>query len=196
MAKKKKTKLRPPNAGKGKEARAEQHENFCLEFVVDRNAARAARAAGYSEAAAKEVGYKLLTYAHIKQRISDLTAERFSKVIMEGEEVMRKIQAVGTYDPRRIFDKNGNVLPPAEWPDDIAAAIGGFEVRETYHPVTGRKTGYVKKVKWKDSLKALEDVAQHKGVLKQPGDVNVNVPVTVVNEDEVKKSREKIKNEC
>jgi phage terminase small subunit len=196
MASKKK-KPRPSRAGKGKPASDERYELFIAEYVKNgRNASAAARDAGYSEDAAAQIGNRLLRKDHIRKKISDLTAEHLSKVKLEGEQAMLRIQQIGVFDPRRIFDKDGCVLPPDEWPDDIACAIAGFEVKETFHPLTGRHTGYVKKVKFKDGLRAMEDMAQHLGQLKPDGAVNVNVPITVVNEDEVKKAREEIKNDC
>ncbi len=47
----------------------EKEKNFCHEYVVDWNGARAARVAGYSEKTAKETAYENLTKPHISQYI-------------------------------------------------------------------------------------------------------------------------------
>lgn len=195
MGKKIKLKLAPAMR-QGKAQRPESLELFCQEYVVDRNASRAARAAGYSEHTAAEQGCRLLRKVHVKKRIGDLLAERYASIKMSAEEAMLVIQRTGMYDPRRIFDENANVLPPAQWPDDIACAIAGFEVREIYHPVTGRKTGYVKKVKWKDALRANEDIAKHLGALKDGAAINISAPTTVVSEEQLKEVDKKLDSDC
>ena len=192
----KKKKLPPPRAGRGQPLRKERAQIFVTEYVAHRNATKAAIAAGYSEHSAAAQAYKLLRRDDIKKMVSDLTAEHLSKVKLQGEQAMLRIQTIGVFDTRRIFDKNGCVLPPSEWPDDVAQSIAGFEVRETFHSITGKHTGYVKKVKFKDGLKALEDLSSHLGVLKTNSDTNVNVETTVVNEDDVRAKREKIKTDC
>lgn len=47
----------------------EKEKNFCHEYVVDWNGARAARAAGYSENSAREIATQNLSKLHIKQYI-------------------------------------------------------------------------------------------------------------------------------
>jgi phage terminase small subunit len=43
---------------------------FCHEYIIDWNKARAARAAGYSEKIAKEIGYENMTKPHIIQYVN------------------------------------------------------------------------------------------------------------------------------
>jgi len=47
----------------------EKEKNFCHEYVVDWNGARAARAAGYSEKTSKDIAYQNSTKLHIQQYI-------------------------------------------------------------------------------------------------------------------------------
>jgi len=47
----------------------EKEKNFCHEYVIDWNGARAARAAGYSEKTSKEIAHSNLTKVHIQQYI-------------------------------------------------------------------------------------------------------------------------------
>ena len=49
-----------------------KQEIFCHEYVLDWNASRAARVAGYSEKTAKEIGCNLLTKVNIKAYIEEI----------------------------------------------------------------------------------------------------------------------------
>lgn len=49
----------------------EKQKRFCEEYVIDWNAARAARAAGYSENTAKEIGCQNLTKLNIREYIEE-----------------------------------------------------------------------------------------------------------------------------
>lgn len=202
MAKKKakarpKAKRIPPNAGKGTPGRTDEKvEIFILEYCKDQNGARAARAAGYSEHSAKEIAYELLTRPHVKQRVLNAIAEQKARVKLEADEILLGIKELAVADPRRLFNlKTGCVLPPAEWPDDIAGAVASFEVRETFNQ-WGQLTGYVKKLKLWDKPKSQENLGRNQGLFKDVVDNNHSGQVAVVNEAEVKAMREKIKSEC
>jgi phage terminase small subunit len=53
-----------------------QQEAFCQSYVTCRNGAAAARAAGYSELAAKEQASRLLTRPQVQERLRELVRER------------------------------------------------------------------------------------------------------------------------
>lgn len=53
-----------------------QEERFVEYYLLTGNAALSARKAGYSIAAAKEVGYRLLTYAHISDAVESAREEQ------------------------------------------------------------------------------------------------------------------------
>ena len=54
-----------------------KQEAFCREYMVDRNAAAAARRAGYSRAQAKVAGAEMLRKATVLARVRKLQQERF-----------------------------------------------------------------------------------------------------------------------
>lgn len=56
-----------------------KQERFCQEYIIDGNAARAAREAGYSEDTAREIGCENLTKPHIIARIRELEADRMAR---------------------------------------------------------------------------------------------------------------------
>jgi len=53
----------------------ERQEKFCQNYVLSRNATKAALAAGYSERSAHNTGYRLLQEEKIKDRLKELEGE-------------------------------------------------------------------------------------------------------------------------
>lgn len=193
---KSKKKSRPaskkPLSKKGKQARAEKHELFCLEYTKDQNAARAARDAGYSEKTAREMGYFLLTKTHIKARIQKLIEERNARTLLEGDEILLEIKKLATSDIRRLFDhKTGALLPMKDWPDDIAVCVASIEVKEIYTP-SGKNIGCIKKLKLWDKPKPQEMLGRNKKLFTDVVESKVNATVVSVSEAEVKETLAKI----
>jgi phage terminase small subunit len=66
-----------------------KEKRFCEEYMIDFNATRAARAAGYSEKSARAIGYENLTKPHIRDYINQklkeksLKAEETAKLITD-----------------------------------------------------------------------------------------------------------------
>lgn len=146
----------------GKANRPERHEMFCLEYIKDSNASRAAIAAGYSEAAAKELGYRLLTKVHIKARIKVLLEERNARTLLDGDQILLETKKLADSDIRRLFhQKTGTLLPMDEWPDDVAKAVSSVKVKELYNR-HGVLLGYIKEVKLWDKPKPLELLGKNK----------------------------------
>lgn len=61
---------------------SDKQKQFCLEFIVDFNATKAAIRAGYSPNSAKEQGYRLLTKDHIQEELNALKREIKDKTIL------------------------------------------------------------------------------------------------------------------
>ena len=58
----------------------EKPEQFCQNYVLSRNATKAAKAAGYSEASAYNQGHRLLQEERIQERLKELTNEMVTNV--------------------------------------------------------------------------------------------------------------------
>ncbi len=68
--------------------------NFCREYVVDFNATQAAIRAGYSILAAKEVGYRLLTNAHVATEVENLQDGVTKRAELTADKVLADIAMV------------------------------------------------------------------------------------------------------
>jgi phage terminase small subunit len=84
----------------------EKQRRFCERYCVVWNAARAAREAGYSEKAARETGYELLTKPHIKayiQQIKDNAAEFAGVSMLRNLQELSKIAYTSAADLRQSW---------------------------------------------------------------------------------------------
>lgn len=63
----------------------EKQEQFCQNYVLSRNATKAAKAAGYSEASAYNQGHRLLQEERIQERLKELTNEMVTNVDVVSE---------------------------------------------------------------------------------------------------------------
>jgi len=68
-----------------------KQDQFCREYIIDFNATKAAIRAGYSEKTAREQAYRLLTKAHIRERVAALKKELNDSDMLEASDVMRML---------------------------------------------------------------------------------------------------------
>lgn len=162
---------------------------FCLEWLKDRNATRAAIRAGYSPANADVTGSKLLVNPKVAKFLATKNAEFVAKAEQECgttvARVLKEVERIAYLDVEQMFDDHGALLPISQIPEDLRRAIAGFEVIETFEwegegPNRRRVfSGYLKKVKLvsKDSMLTLS--ARHLGMLHDT--------ITIKDDDRVAK---------
>ena len=104
--------------------------------------------------------------AAYKQAIQD--REEWAK-----EKILSEIRALGTYDIRKLFNDQGGILPVSQWPTEIAKAIAGLEVSEEFSGSGDERTqtGWLKRIKTVDRLKALEMAAKNLSMLTEKHEV-------------------------
>lgn len=180
----------------------ELEERFCLKYFENGGTGyRAVLDAGYkqTEKAAATTSTRLLKKAEIQARLKELRLAQQKRVEVNADDILRELNRLGYSDLRRLLDDNGAVLPPKEWPDDIARAVASIKVREefedrqAYCEDCGRKmhrvlTGYTKEVKFWNKNQALHDLGKHKKLFTDV--VEVTDPIS----DRLRKARERVKN--
>ena len=74
------------------------------------------------------------------------------------QRILDEIKSIGLVDIRQAYDEDGRMLDPKEWPDSLARAIAAVETTEEYGGKGDDRelTGYTKRLKMWDKLKALE----------------------------------------
>lgn len=147
----------------------DKQRRFVDEYLVDLNATKAAERAGYSPKTAGSQGFDLLKKPEIQAAVSDRMQARARRTEITQDRVLQEIARIAFFDPRNLFDKDGQPLPIASLDSDTAAVLAGLDVVEEYLG-TGEDRkfiGFTKKYKIADKLKALDQCMSHLGMGKQ-----------------------------
>lgn len=77
---------------------------FVQEYLVDLNGAQAAIRAGYSPAAARQTASELLATHEVAAKVQQAMDERASRVGIEADDVLKRLWAIATADPRELIE--------------------------------------------------------------------------------------------
>lgn len=101
---------------------------------------------------------KLAHNPKIKARVAELMEPVIQNALLTKERWLQEVVNCALFDPRELFDSHGNCIEIKELPDNVAAAIAGFEQFEEFEGrgESRKATGYTRKFKLIDKLKALE----------------------------------------
>lgn len=145
----------------------DKQKRFVTEYLVDLNATAAARRAGYSEKTACEQAARLLANVKVQSAVQTAMAKRESRTEITQDKVLREYARIAFFDPRKLFDDEGNPKHITELDDDTAAALAGLDVIKEIDE-DGVVT-YTKKYKISNKLHALEGVGKHLGMFDGSG---------------------------
>lgn len=154
----------------------EMQARFCREFLIDRNASKAAIRAGYSPNGVEATASKLLTVAKVADRINALISLQEKRLDIKADEILKELRRVGMSDVRELYKEDGTVKHPKEWPDDLARAVSSIEVEELFEFVNGEKVwiGYTKKIKLWSKTQALDMLGKHKKLFTDRVELDVS----------------------
>lgn len=130
------------------------------------NATRSALAAGYSPKSAYCQGSRMLKNAEVKAEIEHRLKKATEKAGLTQEKVLAELAKIAFFDPRKLFDEDGNLKPISELDDETAGAIAGVDVIENFEfeNKERRLTGYTKKLKISDKNTAIQAAMKHLGI--------------------------------
>lgn len=157
------------------------------------NGTDAYKKAGYKakRGSARRNASRLLTNAdiskYIKQRRKEIAAQLQNETLVEAKDVIREAKRIAFFDPRKLFEKNGNLKQITALDDDTAAAIAGCDIEKLF---AGRgedatHIGNVVKLKLSNKNEALEKLFKHLNLYANdssstPTTVNINVTISPV----------------
>lgn len=141
-----------------------KQQRFVEEYLVDMNATRAYRAAGYqgSDAVCAVEGSKLLRNPKVAEAIAAAMSERSKRTKVDADWVLQRLRLEAEADLADLYDDNNNLLPVKQWPLIWRQGlIGGVEtVREKAKDGEGDDS-FVDKVKISERVKRIELIGKH-----------------------------------
>ena len=146
-----------------------KQRRFVQEYIVDLNATEAAKRAGYSERTAYSQGQRLLKNAEVQTAIGKAQTVREKRTGITADRVLKELARIGLSDIRQLFDSDGRLLRPEEWPDAAAAAVASIEV--VTRNVGEGEVEHVAKIRAWDKPRALEMAGKHLGMFVERREV-------------------------
>lgn len=104
-----------------------KQQRFCREYHATGNATLSAKRAGYSEKTAASIGSENLTKPEILAEIERLKSEEHLRYRVTADKLVRHLSMQALADRRAMYDEHGNLRPPHEWPEDLAASLDGVK---------------------------------------------------------------------
>jgi phage terminase small subunit len=144
-----------------------KQERFVSEYMRHGNGARAAVAAGYSRHTARAIASENLRKPSIAAEIARRQAKHQKADVANIERVKRTLAKVAFSNIAGIFGPNGEIRPPREWPAEAWAGIESVQYSEKTakdKDGTVRRVGYKARIKARDKLEALDQLAQILGM--------------------------------
>lgn len=96
------------------------------------------------------------------------TDEALNHLTVTKTRILDEESKLAFIDVRKMFDFDGEFLPPRLWPEEIARAVAGFDVTQKWDPDNG-KWQYKYKIKLQDKGRALQRLETVLGMNKADG---------------------------
>lgn len=115
----------------------------------------------------------------IAEAVQQATGAQLQRVEIDADDILRELARVAFLDPRRAYGqhpddpKRKRLLELHEMPEDVARAIGTFEVTLTGGEESGVQE--LTKVKPWDKLKALELLGKHKKLFTDKVELSADI---------------------
>jgi len=151
----------------------DKQERFCREYVIDFNATQAAIRAGYSKRSSSTHGYRLLKNDEIQTRIKEIAQDAVDRVSLRQDRVLEEIARVAFADIRKLFNADGTLIPIADLPEEVAAALGSVDIQTSDDDVPVTTT----KIRMADKLKALEQLGRYFKLFTDQVEVTAPKPI-------------------
>lgn len=151
---------------------------FCEEYLVDFNATRAAKVAGYAEKSARSQASDLLSRPNIQNKIKAIAQKVMEETGDPKKRVILELQMIAFGDMKDFMEwKDGKI----EWKDSKSLGDKTKLVQEISESYSA--TGGSRKIKLHDKLKALEMLSKYYGLFKEQvehsGEVTTRVIVNI-----------------
>ena len=178
MQKSKKIAARPKT--KRRSALNPKQQCFVREYLIDKNAAAAYVRAGYSKKTAETCGPRLLRNAQVRDAVQKALDAQANRVEITKDEWLRELWIVGKSDLANhleIEPETGAIRARAfeDMPGESRRALESITEIRTIHESANGDSVVNSRVTFRlhPKIKALEDIGDHFGWLKQNGKVEI-----------------------
>lgn len=164
---------------------------FAEEYMKDFDAELAyIRADGQSKNA-KQAGNNILNNPVVQELIAKRQVERRKRVDISLDRVLEEIASLAFFNPKDLYDAEGNIIPIHQLPREVAAAISSVKaiVRKSDDGDISTKTLEFRQ--WNKN-QALELFMRHYGALNDKMTMNVNENRTVTVRLQIDQVRENL----
>jgi len=145
------------------------------------------KAKGWTVDAVNVEASQLFNRPRVRIRLAQMRAEQAKRTAVTSDRILIETSRLAFSDARRLFDENGNLLHPSEWPDDVAASVAsmdfqidrvtqdtdeeefdgdGKQIAKRRMTVITRHETSTKKIKFWDKNSALEKLFKHMGLFE------------------------------
>jgi phage terminase small subunit len=138
---------------------------FAREYLVDGNATAAYVRAGYAPGkGARATATRLMKNPAIAAAIAAVEAQLAEVSIANIARLELELEHIALADVRKLINADGTLKLPTEWEDDIAAAVGSFELKEEVDGAgkDRKQTGWLKKVRTWNKVQALVELLRRR----------------------------------
>lgn len=137
---------------------------FCREYLIDLNAAAAAKRAGYKATTARQQGQRLLTKVYIQEEIAHLMQARKHRLDIDADAVVRELAIIAfsvISDFAHMEDQKLILKDTSTIPEHLLPALA--EIKKTT-----RNKYSTTQVRMHDKVRALELLLRHLGITTAP----------------------------
>lgn len=182
------TKSRNPSAtrkpaGNSKASAAHRERLFVDAYIANgENGAQAAIAAGFSEKTARQIAAQLLKRPGVQQTLKERRDSLERKYALTTEAVIEKLAKLIHADVRDLYNEDGTLKDPKDWPDDVAMAVTGFEATEELegHGNDRKFVGMRKKIRIIDPTSSIQLAMRRLGLFKDDNEQSRQVTKVVM----------------
>lgn len=152
--------------GRSASAVAERERLFVDAYIANGNdGAKAARTVGYSAKDAKKQAFTMLRRPNVVKALAERREKLAVRYELTTESVIGELSKIVHADPRKIFDKDGRMLHPRDWPEEMAGTLASIEVDEV---ISGSRVKCItKKVKFWSKDSAIDKAMKHLGLFEK-----------------------------
>lgn len=124
--------------------------------------------------AASKLSKNVKVISRVKELKSQIKQRAEEKFNINQDRVLLEIARLAFNDPRKAFDRNGNLKKIQDWPDEVAAAISSIKITEQRSDDDELRT-QLKEIKFWDKGKQLELATKTLGMIVDKFNVDVKV---------------------